>query len=130
MEILHTSSYYQIICLPGEQIIRIRRMKKPFSSSFDLTAEMTEVNAVLDRVRGPHFGVLLDMRETPGRNDPEFERAIEPFRARLHAGFGRSAVLTQTVAGKLQVNRQAGADRTTRAFTSEQEAELFLRKIG
>ena len=66
MEILHTSSYYQIICLPGEQIIRIRRMKKPFSSSFDLTAEMTEVNAVLDRVRGPHFGVLLDMRETPG----------------------------------------------------------------
>lgn len=127
MEILHSSPYFQVISIPGETIVRIRRTQKAFATTGELTSEMMAVNAALDRVRAVRLGLLVDMRETPGRNDPEFERAIEPHRARMHAGFGRSAVLTRTVAGKLQVNRQAGADRTTRAFTTEAEAEQFLR---
>jgi hypothetical protein len=95
-----------------------------------MVAEMTAVNAALDRVRSSRVGLLVDVRDTPGRNDVDFERAFEPHRARLHAGFARSAVLTRTVVGRMQVNRQAGADQTTRAFTSEEEAEQFLQLIG
>jgi len=63
--------------------------------------------AKLDRKR---FGMIVDVRQTVGRNDEDFEKAFAPFRQRLSIGWCAMALLVASLPGKLQVQRYARED--------------------
>ena len=83
----------------------------------------------IDRTR---YVLLIDARDGPMNNDPEFEKAMLPMMAAINRDFRLRAVIVPTAAGKLQANR---ADRTIQQkdglsaaaiFDDETEARAFL----
>ncbi len=55
----------------------------------------------------PGCALVVDLRQAPGDNRPDFEAALRPARRRVHEGFTRSVVVLQTAAGALQMERLA-----------------------
>jgi hypothetical protein len=95
----------------AEGIVQVARTERPFSSIAELDEAHYELEAVLARLPRPQLAILVDLREAPSRNDPEFETAMGPHRKRMFEGFARRGVLVRTAAGKLQVQRHARSDR-------------------
>ena len=86
-----------------------------------------EAIAAADAVDRETWRLLLDLRQTKGRNDGEFEKQIAPLRTRLEQGFAKVAVLVRSMVGRLQVERHAREDGVNlRVFNDEAEAMAWL----
>jgi hypothetical protein len=87
------------------------------------------VLALLALDRSKH-SILIDVRQSPLRNDPSFDEAMLRFRRDIHRGFARTAVLVRTRAGVLQISRHAKERPDDvpefRTFMDEAEAIAFL----
>jgi hypothetical protein len=71
--------------------------------------------------------LLVDLRSSPVRNDPEWEQAASQLRPKLFGGFPRVAVLVKTAVGALQVKRYARDDGLDlHIFHDEEKALAFL----
>src|SRR5262249_51275128 len=55
----------------------------------------------------PRHVLLIDIRQAPFRNDPEFEKRNMQFRDRVLWGFAKVAVVVSSQVGKLQIDRHA-----------------------
>jgi sulfite reductase alpha subunit-like flavoprotein len=110
-----------------ERVVVLRRTPLPFDSLEALVAENASVIAT---IRGDHlqYGLVVDMRQAPPRNDPEFEDAMRTLRETIAAGFARHAVLLESSAGVLQVNRLGrGEGQRVFATMSESAAVTFAK---
>ena len=74
----------------------------------DLARAYEPILAYLEATRPA--GVLVDLRDAPGRNDDAYEQAVIPFRRRLLIAAPRVVVLVRMRVGALQVARHARAD--------------------
>jgi sulfite reductase alpha subunit-like flavoprotein len=105
----------------------LRRTPVPFKS----IEEIVESNdRVLEQLRPYHagYGVIVDMRQAPQRNDPSFENAMSRLRNRVTEVFARVAVLLDSAVGVLQVDRLGRAEGgKTFATQSESAANRFAR---
>ena len=75
--------------------------------------------------------LLIDLRNTVGRNDPEFETQLVERRRELFRRFKRSCVLVKTVIGRMQVQRHVDEDGfagRVRVFDDESAARKWLRE--
>ena len=110
-----------------DRIVTLRRTPTPFSA----VAEIVETNeAVISLFRPEHrdFGAVVDMRQAPTRNDPDFEAAMRRLRAVITEQFVRVAVLVDSQVGVLQVDRLGRFDeRETLATQSEAATRRFAR---
>lgn len=118
--ILACSKYWFVEEHFREGVVVMRRTAIPFESLEVLVAEN---DAVLSRIRHDHasFGVVVDMRQAPARNDPAFEGAMRTLRETVTARFARLCVLLESSAGVLQVNR-LGRGEGQRAFATMSES--------
>jgi hypothetical protein len=110
-----------------DRIVVMRRSPVPFDS---LEVLIHENDAVLSKMRPEHkdWGLIVDMRQAPSRNDPGFEGAMRTFRETVTEGFARLAVLLESTAGVLQVNRLGrGEGQGAFATMSEAAAVKFAR---
>lgn len=113
------------------RVIRVVRTDVPFASLLELRQVFSELNRVLDRVDRSAYGLLVDTRNAPPRNDPGFEEAFRPLRKQVFQGFRRRAVLVRSLVGRLQVERHAREDGVTLAtFVDEDEAIGWLAARG
>lgn len=109
-------------------IVRLIRTPVPYTSAEqarDCHVQLLHRVLALDLDRA-RCGQLVDLRHGPLRTDPTFEEAIREPRARLFDGMGASAVLVQTLSGKLQLHRMERTDRVYRTFDDEDEALAYL----
>lgn len=115
--------HFDVSTLPNERVVKVVRTSVPFPKTDDLGPMFAKVHAAADAVDRTSYGLLLDLRQTTGRNDSHFEKLIAPQRSRLERGFARVAVLVRSVVGRLQVERHARDDGVNlRVFNDEQEA--------
>src|SRR5262245_38499947 len=105
-----SDAYHTVILRPSTSIVYVSRSAAPFTSSDDVERHLSALEAALADLDKPNLDLLIDIRAVVGRNDPEFEQAIGPHRARLQRGFRRIAFLVTTIAGQLQVQRHARQD--------------------
>jgi hypothetical protein len=103
--LLVDSGYYRITIATAARFVHAVRSGAPFPT-------VEEYDLVIARVAGAFLGVdrpshvlLMDIRQAPSRNDPEFEQANLRFRAVAMHGFRRMAVLVRSQAGKLHIER-------------------------
>jgi hypothetical protein len=123
----YTTRHFTVGGIPGTRIVRVTRSNEPFATIAELHESLRSLNAHLDSVRRASYRVLVDTRQAPSRNDPEFERAFAPHRAQMLAGFERRAVLVRSLAGKLQVQRHSREDAVdNQVFTEEAKALAWL----
>jgi len=101
---LHDSEFWLLEEFPEQQIAVLHRTPLPASS---LTALAADNDALLAALREEHrnFGLVVDTREAPLRNDKAFEETMAKLRVELTSHFQRSAVLLDSALGELQVSR-------------------------
>lgn len=105
------------------RVIALRRTSTPFTSVDEITSANSEV---VSRIRAEHrrWGVVVDMRRAPRRNDPAFEAAMRGLREAVETRFARTAVLLETAVGLLQVKRLTREDAAD-TFATQDEAAAF-----
>lgn len=119
----HRAIYFEVSMLPSERVVKVVRTSVPFPETNDLGPMFANAHAAVDAVERASFGLLLDLRQSVGRNDETFEKLIAPQRKRLEQGFARVAVLVRSMVGKLQIERHARDDGVNlRVFHDEDEA--------
>jgi len=110
-------------------MVRVTRSALRPGSVAEIVAAFAEASRAVARLDRARLGLLIDLRLSPGNNDPEFETAMAPQRAQLTSGFAAVAVLVQTPTGALQIsriNRQDGTEPGV--FTDEPQAIAWLAK--
>jgi hypothetical protein len=99
----------------------------PFVRGEDIEIAHEALLAALERVR-PR-ALLIDAREAPARNDPEFERRFAVHRVRMLRTASHVALLIRSEAGRLQVKRLSRQDGVPfEIFHDEERANDWLAK--
>jgi len=127
--ILHESEFARLELDEPGRIVRYTRSSKPFATVDEASAAFRAVGTASAHIDRSRYGLLSDVREAHGRNDPAFEKAIAQHRNDLFAGFAKRATLVRTVAGALQVqriNREMHSPEV-RVFHYEAEAIAYLK---
>jgi hypothetical protein len=123
----YSDPYFSAQQRPGTSIIQVTRSAVPFTAAADVQRSFDALARSLETVDRSRHDLLMDIRLAVGRNDPEFELAIEPYRLRIQRGFRRFAVVLNSIAGQLQIKRFALQDRVTvRMFQDEAAALAWL----
>jgi hypothetical protein len=123
------SEYFRIEVDSRGGILWMRRTATPMTTLADTVTAQTEVIDRLNLLARRHLALLVDLREAPSRNDPEFELAVKQFRQELFALFQRGAVLVRTQAGKMQLVRHIRSDGGgAKIFDDEWAALEYLRQ--
>ncbi len=89
--------------------------------------------AALGGAQASGFKLLIDLRASVGRNDPEFEERLVERRRELFRRFGQTAVLVRSAVGRMQVQRHVDEDGfsgSVTVFSSEPEALAWLQQSG
>lgn len=108
----------------GGRVLRFRRTTQPFATVADAKRMYGQVLAVYDRLGRAERGLLVDSRDAPGRNDPEFEAALLEFRSQALPGFAAIAILMKTAVGKLQAQRYEGKTSNIQFVTDDEASAL------
>ena len=107
---LYGDAYHVARQRPGTSIIHVTRSAVAFTTVADVERHFGALATALEGLERKRYDLLLDIRLAVGRNDPEFEIAIEPYRVRMQRGFRRIAVVLNSIAGQLQIKRLALKD--------------------
>jgi len=112
-----------------QRLARVTRSAARPRDIEEITQAFDEAIRSLDFDRA-RFRLLIDLRAAPGRNDPEFERAMASRRAELMRGFMAVAILVQTPVGELQVARITREDGSNaKVFNDEAKALAWLTQV-
>ncbi|MCR9165564.1 MAG: hypothetical protein ACE37F_00920 [Nannocystaceae bacterium] len=111
--------------------VQVRRTEHRAADIAAFVEGFAALNDELDRIseqRGS-LRVLVDLRAAHGRNDAEFEAAIDPHRRRLFRSGNAMAVLNKTQVGAMQIRRHLRADGVDAlVFEDENDAKKWLRE--
>lgn len=102
-------------------IVRTTRSDKPFASMRELEVSFEGLIKALDDLGRARYALLADIRAAPGRNDPQFEEALQRVRLKWIGGFRKVGVLVQSAVGLLQVKRYARQDGLKRLVTNDED---------
>jgi sulfite reductase (NADPH) flavoprotein alpha-component len=127
LRVLACSKYWFMEEHFKERVVVLCRTPIPFES---LSVLVKENEAVLALIRQEHssYGVIVDMRQAPARNDPAFEGAMRHLRETLTMRFARLAVLIESAAGVLQVNRLGRGEGQRHFATMSESAAMKFAK--
>jgi sulfite reductase (NADPH) flavoprotein alpha-component len=101
---LHQSEFWVLDDFPEQRIAVLHRTPLPLVSLTALAADNDALIAVLGDQHHA-YGLVVDTREAPLRNDKAFEAAMAKLRLELTSRFQRTAVLLDSALGEIQVNR-------------------------
>jgi hypothetical protein len=119
---LHEDAFFRVEHAPDMDVYRVARTNQPFADIKECERAYGAVERALSSVPTGRK-LLLDIREAPPRNDPEFEAIVKRVRDRLFGRFARVAVLVRTATGRLQVNRMnQGSPGAAVVFDNEDRA--------
>jgi hypothetical protein len=121
-----TNDYFRVVTDDRARIVWLIRTTLAFPSMEVLETTFADVSRGINVVP-VEWGLLIDSREGPLRNDPAFEQILARARGQIVDRFARVAVLVKSAIGKLQVARYAREDHTSpRVFDDEEQALAYL----
>jgi hypothetical protein len=116
--------YFRIeLSTPGP-VLRVVRSRLPLVGADAADRAHRQLVERLDRLSKRAWPLLVDLREAPPRNDPEFEQIVQRYRRAIFEGFERSAVLVRTAAGVAQLTRHLREDRIAAPVFDDEDAAL------
>lgn len=118
------NTHFTVLVEARVGLVLTLRNDKPFMSIDEVERVFAGLIDALDRLGRERYVLLADIRAAPGRNDPEFEAAIQRLRPRWIGGFRKVGVLVKSAVGMLQIQRYARQDGIER-MVSNDEAELL-----
>lgn len=124
----YASEHFEITLRGGESCWLCRRTDKPFDSVQEVRDEIAKLDALMARHDTSKAALLVDLRATRGRNDPEMEAELAGLRRLFHRHFAYVGNLVNTAVGKMHLERLARQDGLNEAvFRDETQALDWLR---
>lgn len=127
---LYRDDYVVVVADPDGLVVRMLRTPRAHPTPEILEESYLKVTRALDRYGRTGRGLLVDVREAIGRNEPAFEAALARARKRNDSGFLRIAVLLRTQAGMLQMMRLSDEDGTLRLITMDERVAVDYLRTG
>jgi hypothetical protein len=106
------SGFFVVRALTKHEMVFARRMPSAFASPNECEEAHAELVRKLDTLNRRQTRFLMDLRQAPGRNDPEFEAIVATHRKRMFEKFAAAAILVRTASGKMQVTRHMREDQS------------------
>jgi hypothetical protein len=122
-------THIKVGVLEGSSIVLLERTALATGEE-DLAAVFAPAEKAFARIARERYGLLIDVRAAPGRNDPEFEQKFVPIRQKLQKGFRRIAILVRSTSGKLQAQRYGRADKLASAVFDDPAAAVAWLEEG
>ena len=111
-----------------QRVVVVRR--KPAIAGRNLPVDQVTggYEEILKLFRRTHqgWGLVLDLRDVPGRNDDPFEARASELMTQVRQRFARVVALVATAIGELQVRRM----RQGNMFTTRDESEAMRLAAG
>ncbi|HYP86779.1 MAG TPA: hypothetical protein VEQ59_01465 [Polyangiaceae bacterium] len=127
MTLVGENDFVEVSLDGPRRVVWLKRSARRPRSVAEITAAFSEANRAMSTLDRARLRLLIDLRLSPGNNDPEFESAMARQRAALMNGFVAVAVLVQTAIGALQVSRIGREDGVEPpVFTDEHQAIAWL----
>lgn len=101
---LHASRHWTMEEDPTGPVVLLRRSAVPFDSIEQIISSNDDAIACV-REEHARYGIIVDMRSAPSRNDPGFEQAMRKLREVAEERFARLSVLVESATGILQATR-------------------------
>lgn len=128
-ETLYEDEHLRCRALRADHVIVVSRTGTRVESPEALSASyQSAMRGLGEGYRG--WGLVLDVREAPGRNENDFERGVEPVRRAALAYFRTMVVLVRSAAGELQVRRMGQNDNRTTTVTHDYDEAIRLAQSG
>ncbi|KFA86862.1 hypothetical protein [Archangium violaceum] len=121
---VYQDEYFTVLVDDRTGIVRTVRSEKPLDVLEELEGIFARLGAVLDELGRSKYGLLADLRATPGRNDPQFEAAMGRLRPLWVGGFRRVGVLVRSTVGMMQIQRHARHDGVERLISKDEDELL------
>src|SRR5690242_1079772 len=103
------------------RLVKLVRSEEPFHSVREMITVLDEIFHTVSDLDGSTYGLFIDNRKGPARNDPSFQNAFRSFRLRLDERFARVGVVLASDESVKQLE-QAGPSPNVRAYTDERAA--------
>ncbi len=114
-------------------VVVVTRTACRYESTADIESAFAETTRWVNAVgaSGKVTGLIIDLRQVVGRNDPAFESVIAPHRAAMYRLTPKNAVVVKTATGALQVKRHLEQDGViAEVFTDLDEALTSMTQGG
>jgi hypothetical protein len=118
------NAHFSIWVDAGLGIVVTQRTELPFATMDQLHDVYDELGDALDELGRSRYVLMADMRAVLGRNDPEFDQAIQRQLPRWLGGFRKVGVFVRTLVGVMQIQRHSKQDGIER-LASTQLPELL-----
>ncbi|AKF09356.1 cytochrome b5 domain-containing protein [Sandaracinus amylolyticus] len=130
MTTMHANPHWTLEIDGVGRFLVLRRTPVPFETIEEVLHSNDDVISHF-QLQHRQWGIVVDMRQAPRRNDPDFENAMRRLRERIGESFARVALVLSSAAGVLQVNRIARDEgASTFATLDESAAVRFARGLG
>jgi hypothetical protein len=123
---VHESPYHRVQRREGH--LRMTRTAEPYPDLAALEDEYRTLVGALTAHRGHDLGLLVDLRDAKGRNDPGFEQTLARWRRKSLEGYQPLVILVRSALGRMHVERHMKADGLD-AIVVTDEAQA-LRAVG
>ncbi|HEX6243140.1 MAG TPA: cytochrome b5 domain-containing protein, partial [Polyangiales bacterium] len=120
---LHTGTYWTLEVDAARKLAILQRTPLALASLADLSRENEQILHCLD-THHREYGLVVDTRRAPLRNDSAFEDTMARLRSGLTGHFKRTAVLLESQVGELQVTRLERDERRPTLATRSESAAL------
>jgi len=126
---LVSNEYCRVVFDPRTQIARFTRTSAPIQSLEQAARHFGEAIAALDALGRARIRLIIDSREAPMKNDPQYETAMAEHRRQVARGIPRIAVIVKTAVGRLHAQRLGKEDHLRQAVvgTDEEALEYLTR---
>ena len=106
------------------QIVRFVRSSVPMTSLEEAARHFGQAVSVINALGRNRIKLILDLREAPMKNDPQYETAMAEHRRQVAKDIRRVAVIVRTAAGRLHVQRLQKSDHIEQLIVAD-EAEAL-----
>ncbi|MAQ19433.1 MAG: hypothetical protein CMN30_32120 [Sandaracinus sp.] len=106
--VLHETPFHRLT--DHGSYLELVRSAEPYPDLAALEAEYRALVATQASFREGRRGLLVDLREAKGRNDPAFEETLGRWRKQSLLGFTPLVILVKSALGKMHVERHMRAD--------------------
>lgn len=104
--------------------VLVTRTSRRYASVDEVEPSFRAVQDALAEVDPAKMALLVDLRAIVGRNDPEFETALAPYRRQLLSSFVRTALIVRTTIGRMQLERYLSDDGVAAKVFDDPDAAM------
>ena len=106
------------------RLVVVYRTPRPFETLESVAESLDQSLVATVGIDRRTYSLLVDVRDGPSRNDPEFEKTLAEHRGKILRGYAKIATLTTTMVGALHVKRLATSDGLD-VFISDDVNQVF-----